>query len=133
MTRLMDDVRDYLIAHGADIGWGPITEGFLPNDSDKAICLYPTGGYPASEINRETENVTFQFRVRSSKLDWPGAQDKWQEVFNLLQDSQASAGSPALLPGVVLMQAMHYGPVQFNDPEGRPNFTGNMRVKRLLS
>lgn len=126
---ILDDVVTYLNAMGAGSVLWPIYEAFLPDDSDQAVAMFEAGGYPPETMERECETVSIQLRVRGSKLDYGTARAKWLECFNLLQDAQASAGSPHLLPGVVFIIGPS-GPMTFLDPKGRPNFTTTFRVKR---
>lgn len=137
MSLLLDDVADYLVDRGVATsrngsGAWPVWVNSLPDDTDQAMCLYETGGYPADEISRSNERVTFQFRVRGSKLDYLTVRAKWQSAFDALQDAQEVSGSPVLLPDVVFIQALHYGPLPFNDDKGRTNMTVNFQVKRRL-
>ena len=64
----IDDVRTYLLARLGS-AW-PIYKGVLPDDEAQCIALYPTGGLPATELNRETRNPTFQCRVRGARFDF---------------------------------------------------------------
>lgn len=123
----LDDVRQYLISSG--ITW-PVYIGYLPSETDRAIALYPTGGYPADTLGRENELPTFQAAIRSSKLDFLGGFNQWKAVFDALQDATATG---ALLAGFTFIQAMATGPLQYNDPNGRPVFTANFRVKKNRS
>lgn len=128
MSFLLDDVRDYLVAYLGS-AW-PVYVGYLPDAEARCIALMDTGGYPETEINRETENPTFQTRVRGGRFEYPVVRQKWQDVFDVLQDAQQVPGSPVLLPGVVFIQAMATGPLQFHDALYL-NMTCNWRVKRL--
>jgi hypothetical protein len=123
----LDDVYTYLTNGGyvnGATGW-PLYEGYMPDDQDLTVALYETGGYPADTILRENQRITFQLRVRGSRRDYARVRQKWQDLFNALQD----ANNPAL-NGVALMQAMHYGPLVFTDDKGRVNMTVNFRVTR---
>lgn len=132
MTVLLDDIGDYLTAQGVvSAGW-TIAKGYLPDDSDLAIALFETGGYPPAEINRENERVTFQLQVRGTRLDYVTCRSKWKEVFDALQDAKEVAGLPVLLPGVVFIQCMQQGPLALYDDKGRPNLKTNFRVLRTL-
>lgn len=130
---LLDDIKAYLVAQGAvSVPW-PIWLGSMPDDTDQAIGIFETGGFPADTLGRENEDVTFQSRVRASRLDYATGRAKWQEIFNLLQDAQATPGSPLLLAGYTFVQAMHDGPLPWTDDKARPNFTSNWRVKKARS
>src|ERR1017187_3475025 len=95
---ILDDIRAYLVANGYGTSTWPVTIGFFPDDQDQWIGLFQTGGMPADTLGRENERVTFQVRVRSSRLAYMTCYNTWLAIFNLLQDSQAQAGSPNLLP-----------------------------------
>ncbi len=126
----LTDVRDFLIANGASNTLWQCYVGFLPDLNDQAIAVFSSGGYPRDTLDGDTRTITFQLRIRASKLSFDIAMAKWEECFNLLQDSQAASGSPALLPGVIFIQAMATGPLSFTDALGRPNLTANFRVMK---
>jgi len=132
----LDNVRDYLLASGVvgrnGSGW-PIFIGYLPDDLDRCVALFPTGGFPADTLGRENLRPTFQTRVRSSVLDFAGCYAQWEVLFNLLQDANAGmiAASPDPLETFVYIQAMKTSPLQFNDSKQRPNMTANWRVMKL--
>jgi hypothetical protein len=131
----LDSVRDYLISLGVVggvTGW-PCYIGLFPDDQDRCVGIFPTGGYPADTLARENERLTFQTRVRAGRFDFPIAFAKWEEIFNALQDAQEGSWptSPDPLEGFVFVQAMQQGPLQFNDSNGRVNMTSNWRVLRV--
>lgn len=129
---LLDDIYAYLVAngYGPNTSW-PLCIGFFPDDSDQMIGLFPTGGYPADTMNRENERLTFQVRVRAARLNFAGCYTTWLAIFNLLQDAQQiTIDSVVYLPGYTYIQALHYGPMFFNDDRGRSNMTANFRVLR---
>jgi Bacteriophage minor capsid protein len=130
---LLDDIATYLTAMGATSTLWPIWKSDLPDETDQGIALFETGGFPPDTLGRENEDVTFQVRVRGTRKDYQVARAKWQEVYDLLQDAQQTAGSPVLLPGYVFIQAMHAGAMGWNDAKGRPNLTANFRVKKARS
>lgn len=130
---LLDSVRDYLIAMGASGSSWPVFIGYMPDDVDQTIGLFETGGFPADTLGRENEDVTFQVCVRASRQAYAVARAKWQQVFDLLQDAQQTAGSPVLLPGFIFIQARHYGPLAYVDPKSRTNMTSNWNVKKSRS
>jgi hypothetical protein len=76
--------------------------------------------------------VTFQIRVRGSRRDYATVRQKWQDLFNALQDAP-SGSTGNLLSGVTFIQAMHYGPLVFTDDKSRVNMTVNFRVMRQPS
>ena len=124
---LLDDIYNYLTAQGyvnGATGW-PLYEGYMPDDQDLTVALYETGGYPADTLLRENQRLTFQLRVRGSRRDYVRVRQKWQDLFNALQDSL-----DPLLTDIALLQAMHYGPLVFTDDKGRVNMTANFRVMR---
>ena len=124
---LLDDIRAYLVSVPGIVSttW-PCYEGYFPDDQDTMIGIFETGGYPAAELNRENERVTFQTRVRADRLNYAVARQKWLDIFKALQDSTPASG-------YFLVQAIHYGPMFFNDDQGRPNFTTNWRVIKVAS
>lgn len=130
---LLDDIRSYLVSRGISTAAWPTFIGYMPDSTDQMIGLFETGGYPPVELNRENELVTFQLRVRGSHLNYATTRLKWKACFDAIQDAQAAIGSPASLPGVTFIQAMHNGPLHSNDDKGRPNFTSNFRCKRAYS
>jgi len=129
---ILDDVYVYLTNLGLVNGatsW-PCYIGYMTDDApqDQVVALYETGGYPADTLLRENQRVTFQVRVRGGRRDYDTVRAQWQELFNALQDAQ----SPDL-PGVVFIQAMHYGPLVFSDDKSRVNMTANFRVMKQPS
>ena len=126
--QILDDVRTYLIAQGAVPSGFSIYIGYIPDDGDRVISLYETGGYPADTLGRENERVTFQTRVRASRLDYVTCKTTWQGIFNSLQDSQLN-----LPNSYYLIQCIHYGPLMFNDDKGRTNMTSNWKVVKARS
>lgn len=128
---LLDDIETYLTAMGAVSPSWPIRKGILVDDTDQAIAIFETGGYPADTLGRENLNPTFLVQIRGPRLDYLATRNKWQEVFDILQDAQQSAGSPTLLPGYYMVQAMHDSPRSIGtDDKGRPNLVMNFRVKK---
>jgi hypothetical protein len=131
---LMEEVYAYLTNYGAvngATGW-PCYIGYMTDDQDQTVALYETGGYPADTLLRENQRETFQLRVRGSRRDYPNVRQKWQDLFNLLQDASQDA-DPLLLDGIIFIQAMHYGPLVFTDDKGRVNMTANWRCLRTPS
>ena len=129
MSLILDDLYAYLCANGfgPSTAW-PVYEGFIPNDTDQVVALFQTGGYPADTLGRENERLTFQVRVRAKRLSYAQCYGTWLAIFNLLQDAQQTSGSPQFLVGWYLCQAIHYGPLMFNDDLGRTNMTMNFRI-----
>mgnify|MGYP003395104934 CR=1 FL=1 len=131
-TLLLDDVRTYLISQGlveGSTGWS-CTEAYMPDDADKTVAIFETGGLPADTLDRKNRAVTFQTRVRAARLDFTTARTKWQQIFDALQDAQVASGSPQSLVGYVFIQAMAVAPTHFNDNNGRPNLTSHRRCLR---
>ncbi len=126
----LDGIKEYLDVHGASSGSWPIYIGFLPDDSDQGIALFPTGGYPADTLGRENSRPTFQIRVRAAKFEFDTGYAKWKECFDLLQDAQRTTGSPALLVGFIYIQAVQTEPMEQVDDKARPNFLNNYRVMK---
>jgi len=130
---LMEQIYAYLTSHNAvngSTGW-PCYIGYMPDDQDQTVALYETGGFPADTLLRENQRVTFQMRVRGSRRDYANVRQKWQDIFNLLQDADQNV-SPMLI-NVIFIQAMHYGPLVFSDDKSRVNMTVNYRVMRTPS
>ncbi len=132
---ILDDIRAYLIANGLaapdnnDLQPGayPCFEGYYPDDTDVMMGLFETaGGKPALTLNREVSEVTFQIRVRGTRLNYPATRAQWQACFNALQDSQPTSA-------YALVQSFNYGPLFFNDDRGRPNFISNFRAIMLTA
>ena len=96
----------------------------MPDDTDQMMAVFETPGMPAWSLNREYERVSFQFRVRGSRLAYATTRVQWLAGFDALQDSTPAAG-------YALVQTTHYGPMFFNDDKGRPNFISNFRVIKL--
>lgn len=113
-------------------GW-PLFLGYMTDDQDQTVALYETGGFPADTLLRENQRVTFQLRVRGARRDYQNVRQKWQDLFNALQDTDWASTGLVYLPGVVFIQAMHYGPLVFTDDKGRVNMTVNFRVMRTPS
>jgi len=130
---LLDDLKDYLVSYGVQsTGW-TIWKGNVPDDGDQVIAVQETGGYPPVEINRENVLVKFQLLVRARRMDYQVGRAKWKECYRLLQDAKEVPGSPVLLPGYTLIQAISGidGPNTWSDPKGRQCFTSSFRVKKV--
>jgi hypothetical protein len=117
---MIDDIRTFLMEQGVVT---PIYLGYIPDDDDVLIVIFDTGGMPADTLGRENERRTFQVRNRASRLDYQKAYDDWKNLFDILQDSTPT-------PEYAFVQAIHYGPMMFNDDAGRPNMTANFRVMK---
>ena len=126
MSLLLDDIHDYLAANvGNSTGW-LLFKSYMPDDQDQCVAIFETGGMPADTMERENERVTFQVCVRGSRFDYVTVRQKWQDLFEALQDSLPATG-------YILVQAMSYAPLVWNDPSGRINMSSNWRVTRLHS
>jgi hypothetical protein len=131
---LMEEIYEYLTVLGLvnyQTGW-PCYIGYMPDDQDQTVSLYETGGYPAMELLRENQRVTFQLRVRGGRRDYVNVRNQWLALFNALQDTSQDE-VPPFLPGVVYIQALHNGPLMFSDDKGRVNATANFRVMLIGS
>ena len=126
---ILDDIRAFLITQGVVPSGFQIYEGYIPNSPDTMISLYETGGLPADTLLRENERVTFQTRVRAGRLAYQLCKATWQGIFNALQDSQPTSANGTYY----LVQAVHYGPLMFNDDLGRTNMVSNWRVLKTRS
>lgn len=118
---LLDDIYDYLTNAYVVGGAWPCYKAYMPDETVQCVGIFETGGFPADTLLRENEPVTFQVRVRGNRLDYETVRRKWQDLFNLLQDSTPASG-------YAFVQAAHYGPLAFTDPSGRVNMTMNFRV-----
>ncbi len=129
---ILDDIQAYLIAQGLVVsapavnanlpaGSWPAYIAYAPDDFDDIVALFETPGQPALTMQREVQGRNFQFRCRGSRLNYLVTYRQWQACFNALQDSQPT-------PAYALVQAVHYGPMFFNDDRGRPNFITNYRA-----
>ena len=129
---LLDDIAAYLLAQGVATQIGgatpytawPVFEGYFPDDTDQMMAVFETGGKPALTMNRENSEFNFQLRVRGARLNYAVTHAQWEVAFNALQDSKPTSA-------YALVQAMHYGPLVFNDDRGRTNLVSNFRVNRL--
>jgi hypothetical protein len=95
------------------------------------MAVFETGGMPPTELGigtapRPNERVTFQMRVRGSRLNYAVTRAQWLLCFNALQDSVLGQSSV-----YVYIQAKHYGPICFNDDRGRSNFISNFNAMRI--
>lgn len=131
---LLDDIKAYLAGKGlvdGATGW-PCYIAFMPDDTDKCVGLFDSGGYPPDTLGRENERLTFQCRVRGVRFEYPEAHAEWKAIFDALQDAQEGslAASPDPLAGYTYIQAMQQGPLHANDTNGRPNLSSNWRVMR---
>ncbi len=132
---ILDDIAAYLVGLGlapadnnlATPGTFLLYEGYMPDDVDTTMGLFETaGGKPALTLLREVCEVTFQLRVRGTRLNYLATRAQWQSCFNALQDSQPTSA-------YALVQSYNYGPLTFNDDRGRPNFISNFRCIVLSS
>ena len=131
MSFLLDDIVSYLNTQGLVTVAFPIFEGYIPDDSDQMMAVFETGGMPPTELGigtqpRPNERVTFQMRVRGTRLNYAVTRQQWLAVFNALQDSVL--GQPSVY---IYCQAKHFGPLVFNDDRGRSNFISNFNVMRI--
>jgi hypothetical protein len=128
-TAIIEEVYDYLTFLGLvnyTSGWDCFV-GFMPDDQDQTIGLYETGGFPADTLLRENQRLTFQVHIRGARRDYGKVRNRWQMIFYALQDADSQT-APPLLPGVVFIQAMHYGPMTFTEEKGRVAMTMNFRA-----
>jgi hypothetical protein len=83
-----DILRQIIIDNdlGSDNGTWPVFTGFLPDDSDAAICVYDTTGTKDGRIMRTGESIIHpgaQVRVRSGI--YPDALKRIQEIAETLE------------------------------------------------
>jgi hypothetical protein len=127
---ILDDIVTYLNNLGLVSTAYPIYEGYIPDDQDQMMAVFETGGMPPTELGignepRPNERVTFQFRVRGTRLNYGITRKQWLACFNALQDS--NLGDPSTY---FLIQTKHNGPICFNDDRGRSNFITNFNVMK---
>jgi hypothetical protein len=130
MAFILDDIVSYLNNAGLVTSTYPIFEGYIPDDQDNMMAVFETGGSPPTELGignapRPNQRVTFQFRVRGTRLNYAATRAQWLACFNALQDSVL--GNPNVY---VYVQTKHDGPICFNDDRGRSNFISNFNVMR---
>lgn len=126
---ILDDIRAYLIAQGlapADNNVAPSGTflcyvGYFPDDVDVMMAVFETPGRGPLTLAREYQELHFQLRVRGTRLNYLATRAQWLACFNALQDSQPT-------PAYALVQAVHYGPMFFNDDRGRPNLVSNFKA-----
>jgi hypothetical protein len=128
---ILDDIVAYLTDQGLVSPQYPCYSGYIPDDQDQMMAVFETGGMPPTELGigdspRPNERVTFQVRVRGSRLNYAVTRQQWLAVFNALQDSVL--GNPNVY---VYIQAKHTGPVVFNDDRGRTNMISNFNVMKI--
>lgn len=131
---ILDDISNYLISQGLapvdnndlPANMYPLYRGYFPDDTDVMMAVFETPGLPALTMNREVVGQSFQLRVRGGRLNYLAVRAQWQACFNALQDSQPT-------PAYALVQAVHYGPMTFNDDRGRPNMITNFRCILLAT
>lgn len=132
---LLNDIRQHLINLGVvegSTGW-KCWIGYLPDDQDKAVGVFATGGFAADTLGRENELPTFQARIRTGKFEYGACEAQWRQVFDALQDAGPGGSFPDPLVGYALIQALATGPATWLDEKLRPNFTSNFRVVKARS
>jgi hypothetical protein len=130
MSFILNDIASYLTDLGLVSPSYPIYQGYIPDDQDQMMAVFETGGMPPTELGigtdpRPNERVTFQFRVRGSRLNYAVTRAQWLACFNALQDSVLA--NPDVY---AYIQAKHYGPIVFNDDRGRSNFISNFNCMK---
>ena len=126
----LDDVRSYLVGLGVvegATGWACYC-GYMPDDQDRTVGLFESPGLPQDTMARENLRPKLLFHLRGARFGYAEARSKWQDIWDALQDAQASSGSPAYLSGYIYIQAEQSAPLCFNDANNRPNMTANFQV-----
>lgn len=129
---LLTDIRNKLIADSVvegSTGWKCYVS-YLPDDQDKVVGVFATGGLPSDTLGGENELPTFQVRVRGSRQAYTEVETKWYQVFDSLQDARETGVSPDPLEGYYLIHALATAPMPFQDEKMRVNMTVNFRVVR---
>lgn len=102
--------------------------GYMPDEQNQVIGIFESGGLPSNTLNRENTLPSFQVRIRASQQDYVVCRNKWQAVYNSLQDASESNGSPETLVGYYLIQALASAPLVWTDELQRVNMSVNFRV-----
>lgn len=131
MSFILNDIVSFLTSQNLVSTSYPIYQGYIPDDQDQMMAVFETGGMPPTELGignapRPNERVTFQFRVRGTRLNYGVTRQQWLNCFNALQDSVL--GMPNIY---VYVQTKHNGPICFNDDRGRSNFITNFNCMRI--
>lgn len=93
-------------------GW-KLYLGFINDTPDKAVCIYELPG-GAPEQAWSIDRPGFQIRVRGEADGYQAARAKWQAIFELLHDGDASVGA-----SWVYLYATHSGPMSLGQDEKR--------------
>jgi hypothetical protein len=130
---VLDDLRQYLIQMGivgGATGW-PCFIGYLPDDQDRAVALYLTGGMAADTLGHENELPTVQVRVRAGKFALQECESKWREIYNALDQARPGQLMPDPLDGYGAIEALATAPLVWYDEKLRCNMTQNYRIIKL--
>ncbi len=139
-TQLLEAIRKKLIAeYVANTTTWKCFIGYTPDDQDQVISLTLSGGFPFSTLNMESTHPTFQLTVRAGYLDRAACEAKWWAAFNALHEDPPPYRIP--LPddpppdwrtlaasGIVLIDPMATGPLEWYDMKNRINMSINYRV-----
>lgn len=121
---LLDNIEAYLIAQllaGGATGW-ELKKGFLPDDADKAVCIFESPGLSPENDSTDTSFYpAFQIRVRGDAFGYEIARAKMQAIRDSLHHAN--------ITGLIYVYATQSGPTPLgNDGNDRPNFTMNFRT-----
>lgn len=124
---LLDEIGTYLTNQGVvggATGW-TLAKAYMPPSPDQVVALFETGGF-APELPVDLDRPTFQVRVRGTKMDYPGARAKIDQVVTELHKFQGT------LSGVyyVMIAAMQSPMPLGYDENERPELAVNFRALR---
>jgi len=131
MAELVEDIAQYLVDNG--LAQGLAQDVFLdcrPDQPDKVISLFDTGGYPA-EIGLSDLKRTVQVSVRGTAEAGGAADAKsaiWR-LFNLLERPEARTHQMGSRRAIIraMQPPMSIGP----DENGRPIWAFNLSIWTL--
>jgi Bacteriophage minor capsid protein len=113
-------------------GWS-CTVGYLADDQDQAVALFPDGGAPTTTLSGSNIRPHFQVRVRNAKFDYAAGEAKIRAIYQELETGSrhTGSGSPNPLLGFALIHSMSgAGPHHWVDERERNNWTMNFHTVR---
>jgi hypothetical protein len=133
---LLDEIAQILSTGGTTADGYEIHKSYLPEQPDKAVCIYETGGQGPIRAMRSSpgqpvaEQPRIQIVVRASAFDYATARLKINDVYKLLEGfgGQTVSGVRYLWIGAV------QSPFPFRrDENSRPLLAVNFDVVKELS
>lgn len=126
---LLDDIGTILINAGqvgGVTGW-TLYKSYLPDEPDKAIAIFETGGDPPDQSEGTRYDVIrFQLIVRGVEYGYDTAHDKIQTIFNALNDVSYS--------GYVYIFGLQANPLSLGyDVKNRPELSINFECMKQRS